>query len=159
MRIRKLGAIEVEQVREECEERIKEHPYVGWAREETGVDVGFRHRRVGACRKHRGVQGLGACHGAKWGMDDVSQESEPGLAKHVVGKVGGDRGDGERGDEKVQGVKVVGRAGVRCKVIELWVEGKWRGVCWAANERVAVRRGVGDGEGHASVEPGLIEGE
>ena len=63
-------------MREECEERIKEHPYVGWAREETGVDVGFRHRRVGACRKHRGVQGLGACHGAKWGMDDVFQESD-----------------------------------------------------------------------------------
>ncbi len=61
------------------------------------------------------------------------------MAKDVVGKAGGERGDGDRGDEKVQGVKVVGRAGVRGKVVQFRGEGKWRGVWGTANERVAVR--------------------
>ena len=148
-------------MREECEERIKEHPYVGWAREETGVDVGFRHRWVGACRKQCGVQGLGACHGAKWGVDDVVQESEPGLAKHVVGKVGGERGDGERGDEKVQGVKVVGRAGVLGKVVQFRGKGEWLRA-WGAAKECVVNVDQGwrvDGEGLTTVEPRLVEGE
>ena len=43
---RESGVIEVEQAREECEERVKKHPYIGWAREEPGVDVGLGHRRL-----------------------------------------------------------------------------------------------------------------